>query len=66
MVDVDNVTLISLITIVSGVVTLLIRTCLKSKCDNIECLCLKIHRNIEEEVKEEMYELSTKKNIDNI
>ena len=29
---------------------LIIRYALKSKCDNVECCCIKIHRNTEQEV----------------
>ena len=29
---------------------LVIRFCLKSKCDSVECGCIKIHRNTEQEV----------------
>jgi len=32
-----------------GFFGLTIRYCLKSKCDRIECLCFKVHRNIEAE-----------------
>lgn len=35
--------------ILSGVVGLTIRTLLKSKCDKVDCFCLKIHRNTEQE-----------------
>lgn len=40
---------ISFISIVTGVIVISIKYCLKSKCDTIECLCLKIHRNTNEE-----------------
>ena len=41
---------ISLATISVGFLGLTMRMCLRSKCDKIECLCLKIHRNTEQEV----------------
>ena len=30
---------------------------LKSKCDSIECCCIKIHRNIQAELEEEKYDI---------
>ena len=63
MVDIDNVTLISLVTIITGVVGILIKTCLKSKCDTIECLCLKVHRNVELEEKVDEIELNRNNNL---
>ena len=39
--------LISILTIVSAIIGLSLRMCLRSKCDQVECLCLKIHRNVE-------------------
>jgi hypothetical protein len=41
---------ISFISIVSGIIVISIKYCLKSKCDRVECLCLKIHRNTEQEL----------------
>ena len=40
-----------------GFLGLSLKMALKSKCDSIECLCLKIHRNIEAEIDEEKYEI---------
>ena len=40
-----------------GFLGLSLKMALKSKCDSIECLCLKIHRNIEAELDEEKYEI---------
>jgi hypothetical protein len=42
--------LISVLTIVSAIIGLTLRMCLRSKCDQVECFCLKIHRNVELEV----------------
>lgn len=39
--------LISILTIVSAIIGLSLRMCLRSKCDQVECLCFKIHRNVE-------------------
>ena len=46
----NDVFFISLTTIILGVVSLSIRTCLKSKCDKFDCLCVHIHRNVDAEV----------------
>jgi hypothetical protein len=43
---------ISFISIVSGIIIISIKYCLKSKCDSIQCFCLKIHRNTEQEIPE--------------
>ena len=40
-----------------GFLGLSLKMALKSKCDSIECLCIKIHRNIEAEIDEEKYEI---------
>ena len=40
-----------------GFLGLSLKMALKSKCDSIECLCLKIHRNIDAEIDEEKYEI---------
>lgn len=45
----DDVTLISLVTIVAGIFGLMMRMCLRSKCDSVEFGCLRIHRNTNEE-----------------
>lgn len=41
---------ISFISICSGLFVITLKYCLKSKCDRVECLCLKIHRNTEQEI----------------
>lgn len=45
----DEVFWISITTILVGFFGLSMRMCLRSKCDRIECLCFKIHRNTEQE-----------------
>lgn len=45
----DEVFWISITTILVGFLGMSMRMCLRSKCDNVECLCLKIHRNTNEE-----------------
>jgi hypothetical protein len=51
----DSVFFITIITILSGSLALILKYCLKSKCDSVKCCCgfLEIHRNveIEEEIK---------------
>ena len=41
---------ISFISICSGLFIISLKYCLKSKCDRVECFCLKLHRNTEQEV----------------
>lgn len=48
---------ITLSGLVIGFFGLTIRFCLKSKCDNVECCCFKIHRAVELEEKFEEKEL---------
>jgi hypothetical protein len=45
----DGVFFITVITIITGSFGLMLRYCLKSKCDSIKCCwgCLIIHRNVE-------------------
>lgn len=46
----DDVFWISITTILVGFFGMSMRMCLRSKCDNVECFCLKIHRNTEQEI----------------
>jgi hypothetical protein len=43
--------IVLIITILSGALTMMVKMCFKSKCDNVELCCgfLKIHREIKEE-----------------
>ena len=43
--------------LIIGFLGLSVRMCLRSKCDNVELCCLKIHRNVEVEEKAEEVEL---------
>lgn len=44
---------VSFLSICSGLFIVSLKYCLKSKCDQVECLgCFKIHRNTAEEVPE--------------
>jgi len=47
MVNLSETGLISVLTIVSAVIGLSLRMCLRSKCDQVDCFCFKIHRNVE-------------------
>jgi len=42
---------------------LTVRICLKSKCDRIDCLCIKIHRNTEQEVDVELPNTPSQRNL---
>lgn len=52
----DSVFFITVITIISGSFALILKYCLKSKCDNVKCCygLLEIHRNVEIETDEEI------------
>ena len=45
------------ITSVVGLVLALARMCYKSKCKSIECLCIKIKRNVEIEEEEHKFDI---------
>ena len=47
-----------------GFLGLTLKMCLRSKCDNVEICCIKIHRNIELEEKFDELELA-KNQVDN-
>jgi hypothetical protein len=53
MTEISETGLISIITIISGICALALRMCLKSKCDQVDCLCLKIHRAVDLESQEQ-------------
>ena len=40
-----------------GFLGLSLKMALKSKCDSIDCFCIKIHRNVEAEIQEEKYDI---------
>ena len=48
----NSVFFITITTITLGVISLSVKYCLKSKCDQFECCCLKIHRNTNQEARE--------------
>ena len=51
---IDSYFYLSVLTLMCGGLTLLIRFAYKSKCKSVEVCCLKIDRDIENEVKEDM------------
>jgi len=51
---IDGFFFLSLTTLISGGLTLLIRFAYKSKCKSVELCCIKIDRDIENEVKEDL------------
>ena len=53
----NDITLLTIISASFTFVIILIKLCFKSKCDNISCLCLKIHRNINKEIEETKYNI---------
>jgi hypothetical protein len=61
----DDLAVITIVTLIIGFLGLSVKMCLASKCDNVELFgCLKIHRNTEQEVRE--IDTEENKNIDNI
>jgi len=48
----NSVFFITITTITLGVISLSVKYCLKSKCDQFECCCIKIHRNTNQEARE--------------
>lgn len=61
----DAVFFISFGTLFFGAISLSIKYCLKSKCDKVDCCCIHIHRNTEDEVKIENEELHNINNFEN-
>lgn len=53
----NDITLLTIISASFTFVIILIKLCFKSKCDNISCLCLKIHRNTKQENEQEKYNI---------
>lgn len=50
--DMNSTFWISFVSIVTGVIVISVKYCLKSKCDNVDiCGLIKIHRNTQEETK---------------
>jgi hypothetical protein len=56
----DQVFYLSVITIGVGLITLIIKSISRSKCDELKCGCIKIHRNVELEEKLDELELNKK------
>ena len=56
---IDGFFFLSLTTLVCGGLTLLIRFAYKSKCKSVEICCLKIDRDIETELKEDLQNPTT-------
>ena len=63
----DDLAIITVITLIIGFLGLSVKMCLASKCDNVELLgCLKIHRNTEQEVPQIGDSNEENNNINNI
>jgi len=60
---IDGFFFLSLTTLICGGLTLLIRFAYKSKCKSVEFCCIKIDRDIENEVKEDMTLSPSSRNI---
>ena len=48
----NDVLLLTIVSMSFTFVIILVKLCFKSKCDIINCCCFKIHRNINKEVEE--------------
>jgi hypothetical protein len=57
MTDLTETFWVAFVGTIIGFLGLSLKMALKSKCDSIECFCIKIHRNIEAEIEEEKYEI---------
>ena len=57
MIDYSEGFWITTIGLVIGFLGMSVKMCLKSKCDEVSCCCIKIHRNVEVEEKSEEAEL---------
>jgi hypothetical protein len=53
----DSITLITILSLCFTFIIVLTKLCFKSKCDKIECLCIKIHRNTSQENEQEKYNI---------
>ena len=53
----NDITLLTIISASFTFVIVLIKLCFKSKCDKIDCLCFKIHRNTNQENEQEKYNI---------
>ena len=48
----DNITLITILSLSFSFVIIMVKICIKSKCDEINFCCIKIKRNVKLEVEE--------------
>lgn len=64
----DDLAVITIVTLIIGFMGLSVKMCLASKCDKVELLgCLKIHRNTEQEINNiDVNDETQNKNIENI
>lgn len=64
---IDGVFFITITTIITGVLGLMIKYCLKSKCENVNICCGLIHiiRRVDLESLEEMKDIENNKNDEN-
>lgn len=53
----NDVLILTIVSMSFTFVIILIKLCFKSKCDQVDCCCFKIHRNINKEVEENKYNI---------
>ena len=58
MTDLTETCWVAFVGTIIGFLGLTLKMCLKSKCDNVEVCCIKIHRNVEVEEKLDELELA--------
>jgi hypothetical protein len=58
MTDLTETFWVAFVGTIIGFLGLTLKMCLKSKCDNVEVCCIKIHRNVEVEEKLDELELA--------
>ena len=62
----EQVFWLAVITSAVGITTLIIKSLSRSKCDEIKCGCIKIHRNVDLEEKLDELELNNKKDSEKL
>jgi hypothetical protein len=60
MTDLTETFWVAFVGTIIGFLGLTLKMCLKSKCDNVEVCCIKIHRNVE--IEQELDELELTRN----
>lgn len=54
MTDLTEAFWLSFVGVISAIVTLSIRMCVRSRCSDVKCLCFSVHRQVDLEAQEAM------------